>query len=229
MASNQEMLRNPIAMGTALTALCIDAWGTEYMDWEPEVVGDALYELARGPVPQVNKDKISAMAVLLTRNSFIEDAQAFSFICNTLGGEDIPVLFTTFDPPMPEEVASTVMEYFLNVPLEKGEKGEEVFGPEVLSFIAVILQDAGLTTAPPPLDFVEVPSSGFDSMIADDPAMYEAVWSIQRSNADGITEYARARATLLTSQLQKITLKNGSTEDILKRLGKHFSRTKGEA
>ena len=213
----RDILHNPTTIGSTLLTVCVDAFGTEFLDWEPETVKPDVERLAGGPIPSTNLDKLMALSIILTSEDFFTRPKAFLAACNALGGEDEPVAFTTFDPPTPEECAWGVFESLLHRPLGREETPDQRFGPKVQQLIAMILEDNGFMFAPRPLDFVPLPEKP-SAVTEDDPEMFQAVWGIQNKNAQAITSYVAGRMKALLSQLSELKLSSGNTDDVVKRL-----------
>lgn len=210
-----ELLADPRAVGTALAAICMDEYGLDWLEYEPETLGDELGRLAGKQLPQTNCDKLQALTLLFTRDLFWKDIRAFTHTANALGGTDLPVLFTAFDPPDPEECAWVVYEAFLNEPLDTGEQPVDRFSRDVLYYVGSILQDAGLLSAPAPIDFVPLPNAEL-SIFADEPVIYETLWQVQDNHRRAISTYVEERTKLLLQQLSSLSLKNGSAEELLR-------------
>lgn len=215
----KELLKDPAAIGTAITMVGIDHYGAEFLEYEAEVMGDALDKIAGAEVPATNKDKAAALSLLLLQGDFFVDPVIFGYTVAALGGDDDPVLFLAWDQPAPEECAWTVYEALMNVPLERGESPQRRFGRDILLYLQLLLRNAGFAVAPSPLNFVPMSSTDeVTTMLSDDPSMFEAFWQHQRNNERLVVDYVGDRVALLFKQLEGLKLENGSVDKLITQL-----------
>ncbi len=213
-----ELLTDRSTIGTPLLLLFLDSFGFEALQWESEVIAQELDDISDGSVPETNKDKVNALVVALTTDRFHNDEQAFSAVCNALGGEDKPVVFTSFDPPHVDEMAWTIWETALYDPPTDENPLSDRFGERVKTFIQTILEERGFMVAPSPLDFIELT----DSSVPGEEDLVQEVWNVQQENADLVTGYVKHRMQEMLKQVSRLDLTDGDVSELLSNFSKHL-------
>jgi len=128
-----------------LHTVCLNKYGIECLDWEPETLWLEIYEDFHIDVEESNKDKLQASITLVKTNVFYEDFQAFEGIGKAFNGQDPDFEYIT--PLTPEECAWTVKEARLI------DSTPEEFSLEIKAYVREVLREHGLMTAPPELSF----------------------------------------------------------------------------
>jgi len=213
----QSYLKSHAVTATTLCAIVIDAWDADALQWEPEVLSDALVDLAKGPIPQINLDKIHALTAAITTSAFYDDVFTFSYVCNAIGGLDEKVFFSVFDPPTPKEFAWAVCEVNLNNPVSKQS---DAFHPDVLTFMGLLLRESGLASPPQALSFVTVPLDNDPELLADDPVIYQAYHSLLQENMQDVDAYVKFRYRQLLAELKHLQLEHSDFDSLMAKLSK---------
>jgi len=128
-----------------LHTICLNKYGIECLDWEPETLWLEIYEDFHIDVEESNKDKIQASITLVKTNVFYEDFQAFEGIGKAFNGQDPDFVYIT--PLTPEECAWTVKEASLI------DSTPEEFSLEIKAYVREVLREHGCIIAPPELSF----------------------------------------------------------------------------
>jgi len=213
----QRLLTSTRTIATTLLALVIDRFDTDGLYWEPEILNEELEKLAGDRIPPINMDKIQALTSALTSDQFFDDIYVFSTVCNAIGGLDEEIVFNTFDPPMPKELAWGVYEVVMNNPAKEPEK---LFSSDVLKYMGLLLLYGGISEAPRSLNFVSVPLESSPDVFADDPALYSAFNTLLQENKGSIDNYVSARVDQLMAELSSIPFEEGSMDKIKEVLSK---------
>ena len=108
----KDVLENPDASATVLHAIVLKKYGEAWYMWDPSTVALELKSDFYAEVPAENMDKLSAVQVLVSTDSFFTDPSAFFGICSTFADGD--PAFNVFDPPSMAEIAWTVAEVAIN-------------------------------------------------------------------------------------------------------------------
>ena len=152
------------AFATALFLLLSDHFGNlEWMDWEPDVLGQEVEDDFGVKMPPDVRDKIWALVSTLTTDRFYRDPLFFNHVCNALSDE--PLSMMVWEPAELDEIAWALIEIGM-VDLDKEEDFE--FSPEVLAYIAELLRKQGVEPFGP-FDFI--PDLSIPFPMADDPGM----------------------------------------------------------
>mgnify|MGYP003636177434 CR=1 FL=1 len=128
-----------------LHALCLNKYGLECLDWEPETLWLEIYEDFHVDVDDSNMDKIQASIALIKTNAFYEDFQAFEGIGKAFNDQDPDFGYIT--PLTPEECAWAVKEAYLI------DETPEEFSLEIKAYVREVLREHGFLSAPPELSF----------------------------------------------------------------------------
>jgi hypothetical protein len=196
----RSFLLNEGVFATSLLAIVFDKFGTEVTEWEPETLDMEIRDGFGATLPQVNKDKLWALITALTTNQFYVSMEAFNAITQALNDEESE--FQIFSPISVEGAAWAITEVTLSDP----DGGE--WSPEIKAWLGVLIDNRGLLEVPPILNMAE-PSGRLTegaTQFADDVTFYEAIWSVQKSNSESITEYVEIRLNSLFKELSRLPL-----------------------
>lgn len=210
---------DPATLGTTLLVLFLDTYGTEALDWDPMTVHHEVQDDFGVTLPGPALDRLMAAVAVVTTDRFRTSLPDFIHLCNVLGGDSFDP--TEFDPADAAECAWGVTEALLLDPPEDDE--EEPFHDDIVRYIGEACTAEGLMQPPDVLriglrddarDLVNRVSSEY----SDDPAMFNAIWDMERSRVDDINRIIRERLTLLVKQLEGLPLENGDTKDVVQRM-----------
>lgn len=148
--------------GTVLVAvLCQQFGSTEWFDWEPDVLAEAVHDDFGVKMPPAVRDKIWALVTALSTDLFWTDAVLMNHVANALTGG--PTNMLDLEPAEAEEIAWAVIEVGMS-DLEDNE--EPPISPEIRAYVGAILERDKLPPIPP-LEWAVAPTS----FNADDAAV----------------------------------------------------------
>ena len=128
--------------GSVLLTLCLDRFGTELFDWQPETLSSEIESEFGVTAPQVSLDKLHALIISINTDQFYNSPSFFSAACSVLGGSQ-EHNFDFMQPPTCLGAFLTITEVFLNDP--PTEKPEKLFTPDVRRYMGCILANDGFT------------------------------------------------------------------------------------
>ncbi len=140
-------------------------------------------------------------------DSFYKDEKGFNELCRILAGE--PAYPGVFIPSDSYDCAWGIAEAMLLSPPNE----EDPFDPAIGGFIAHILKDEGIITPPDILaiaDHDQKLAQQVNYDYADDPGMFEAIWSAEKEKTDGINRFVLDRLRMLSAQLRALPLTRGN-------------------
>lgn len=210
----QQLLGDDETLATALLVILLDTYGVEALEWSAETLRMELEEDFHLQIPSQNIDKLMVAISILTSNAFFQELPTFIRFCNILAGDDFDP--SVFDPADPAEMAWGISEALILYPPEE----EELFSEDIQYYIGAMLSKSGINTPPAILRIAKSDTQIMDPMneFADDPDMYSGLFQTQQAKADDIDREVREKMVLLFSQVESITLTNGNTKDLLKRM-----------
>lgn len=217
----KSFVTNPNAFASTLLLECIQLFGADIFEWEPETLERCLNE-RYGDVPKCNIQKVQAALGLYTSNLFWVDPVSFGLACRVFNRHRIPYAGS----PDIEDVCWGVTEAELIYEFNSGDEEDgdietEQFSDAVKRLIIEIMHDAGLYKTPETLDFVhsDLPDSDIhddgmllareqDQQIAADSCDNDVMSTllelmIQLREIDGpFTEQARAEINNILEQMR---------------------------
>jgi len=210
------LLTNEDMLGTPLLILCLDQFGTEFFDWEPESFEAEIKSRFGVDMPTVNRDKVWALVAALTTDLFYHSLETFIPTCNALSGSEAD--FDDYDPVTGEEAAWGIVEVSLIDPPAEGEDPAARFSHEIKRYIGMTLESEGVTTPPAFMKpYIEVDrdldqEAGLN--IGPDESMLSMYTKRQQEQRDEIEGYVRGNLQDLVAQLRMLPLKNGDTSKV---------------
>ena len=204
-----EAFTSPTVFATTLVAILLDEFGTEFFDFEPEVLREEVLMRYKVEIPTVNMDKLMGLIAALTTNMFYTSVPAFTHICNSLSGSGAN--FHTWDPVESHEVAWAITEIALNDPAQAGNDFKSRFSADVREYINMMLREEGLKNPPAILQMADDISQEIeeaDTTFADDPVMFKAFYQSNANKGLEIKQYVQKNLQDLVHQLDYITLHN---------------------
>ena len=219
-------LTNPDTYATVLLVIALDTFGPECLydpddpdrgAWHPTTFRTMLEEKFGVKLPQANVDKLMAAVTVVTTDLFFTRVDRFITLANILAGDE-------FDPGVWEkadsvECAWAITEALLLDPPDPDNP--EPFSDEIRTYVGLVLRDEGYVTPP---DVLKIALDGdFSDKVrynfSDDPEMFEGIYAVQQEKAAEVESVLRDALTELSQQLQSLPLKEGSTDEVLKRIG----------
>lgn len=212
--SNKALLKNKEAIATPLLAIVIDKFGLEAFEWEPEMLNAELESYAGGEVPETNKDKVQALMIGMSDERAWNNTLLFSYIANSLGGEDKPIIPGSMDVTTPYEIAWTIVELMLNDPPETSVK--ERMGKDIRNLIKYWFNANGLVLPPSPFEWLEIDKEEIESISKGEEGTFGAqtVYQHHENAKVDVEQYVQTRFTKMINQLKEITLEKGDTSNL---------------
>jgi len=203
-AKVKAFIENPATPATCLLVLCMDEWGTDMLDWEPETLPYATQSAWNAKMPQANRDKVWALVTHMTTDSFYSNLEAFIHICNALSGRGTD--FEQFDPAEVDEMCWGVTEATLIAPMERGEQ----FGEEIVTYMETRLEYEGFHRVPHMLKkFVKIAprEEELNQTLTSDGIGFENYWKSQEARLANIDIWIKERLTALFTTLEVLPLR----------------------
>ena len=138
-------LKNPLITPQIIFAELTTKYGKKWIEWETLALLDEIEDDYR-TIPELVKQKIRGLKVLIVSNSPWQDWDAFLYLSQVLNGG-----MPTFGNPLP----CTAAEAAWAVTIMEDIRGEQEFHPEVRGVLASILAADGFTVTPVRLAFVQ--------------------------------------------------------------------------
>lgn len=199
----KRFLEDPRTPASCLLILCLDEWGTNFLQWEPDTFLIQAQQSWGAQLPTANRDKIWALVTHLTTNLFYVNLQAFVNICNALNGHGAS--FEQFEPAEVDELAWGIVEAQLVDPPQKGG----VFCPDIKAYLGARLKYEGFQRVPKPLKgLVRLPDRQEETnqVLGGDAIDFKAYWDMQSQRVDAVEAYVRDRLQVLFSTLGALPL-----------------------
>lgn len=150
-----KLLQDDDTFASVLLAICIDSFGTECFEWEPDVLITEIEDDFGVHLSQVSRDKLNAILTILTTDQFYKDPVVFWQIGNVLSGT--PANFATgADELTSDEAAWAAVEAAL-IDMPDGDLEQPAYSSQVSLMIGAILSSEGFTSAPKFLKFAILP------------------------------------------------------------------------
>ncbi len=199
----KELFSSKETCATTLLAACLNEFGQEGFELEPEAFALDISEAFRVSLPQVNFDKIMSAWTSLTTDLVHKDIATFISTANAFNG--VAISFDIFDPADIFECAWTVTELTLLDP-----ETPVRFGPDIRRYIGETCKSAGLVKVPPVLrevadfgddDYFELSEINVTSL--EDASVWQAN---QEAQSRAIEVFVRDRLIKLVSELNEMPL-----------------------
>jgi hypothetical protein len=125
--------------------------GKAWPAWQPETLWSEITRIYGAPPSSSAADKIGALKTLLTKpDLFFQDATVFENMI--LAACDLNVDPAAFQLAAPEELIVGIETW---LPIAINHKTMQLFGPEIVEYIRVSCQNAGLLVYPETLRFAQ--------------------------------------------------------------------------
>lgn len=149
MRNDYKNFLNPGLTGTSLSLVISDMFTTKWMEWSPSVLMSEIYNETGVYISSAVSDKLQAVSVLHTTDSFENQLEAFVAICRVLN--DLPVKDNKFTPAEIDSLLIGCTEAGLNM----GEKAEP--NAYIRYYTGTVLEMFGIYDPPAVLSFAEYP------------------------------------------------------------------------
>ncbi len=217
----QAVLNSPETFATPLVALCVDTYGTECFEWQPETLVLEINDDFRVTLPGTSLDRLLTGINLITSDSFYKSLPDFVTFCNIMSGDTYDP--RTWDPADAAEIAWGITEGLLLSPPEDDD--ENPFTEEIVAYIGAAIDRAGMIHPPDVLKIAvrdQDPASFVQGEFSDDPMMFEAVYKLEGSKTEEINRLVRENLQRLAQQLDSLPLRTGTTSGVVKTMLQQF-------
>jgi len=200
-----KLLNNDNVFASVILAICVNSFGTECFDWEPDTLIMELEEDFNIQLSQVNRDKLNAILTVITTDQFYKDPVVFWQVGNVLSGT--PANFVTgADPLTVDEAAWAAVEAAL-IDMPDGDLPQPSYSSQVSAMVGAILKSEGFSRPPQFLKFATMPER-HQAMDLDSESGQE-----ERMNRleEDLTEGIREQLDELNLQLRQLPFAERST------------------
>lgn len=135
-----QVLKDEKAPASALLAVFLKKYGTEGLEWDPQVIRMEIEEDFDLKLSDLQSDKLQAAITVLTTETFESQWPVFETCCHLFN--NIPDDMETLDPLEAEELIAGICE----ATLIRHEKLE--YSDEVRSYAGLVFYEYGLSEAP---------------------------------------------------------------------------------
>jgi hypothetical protein len=212
---HRALINGDSAFATTLAAILVDEFGTEAMSWTPKTIIMEMESVHGGKMSHSSIDRLMAAITVLTSNSFYASLPDFNDLCNVFSWE--PITPGVFNPADAAECAWGITEVMLLSPADD----DDPFTEEIKAFVSATMKSEGIINPPDILklsnfdkEMVSKVTMGF----SDDPEMFDAIYAVEADKTKDINDFVKKRLRALVMQLSSLNLKNGSVEEIAKKL-----------
>jgi len=184
---------------TVLTSVLLRLYGAEALSWDSQTIQLQLKEDLGVDMPRRVFDQLMGQITALTSIAVYTDVLAFDAYASSVNRLSIRF---DHDTPSPGDIAWAVAEL---TQVDPEPVGIKAWSPEILAYIRVVLDDAGVSIPPKALGFVPArpPQSGF----SNSPDLYAAAWTSQQALADELDHHVDELTLLMLADLAKIGIK----------------------
>lgn len=210
-AQAKAVIEDPSTPATCLLILCLDEWGTDMFQWEPQTLISAVRSTWGAKIPADNRDKIWALVTHITTDFLYSNLEAFIHICNALSGRGAD--FEQFDPADVDEICWGITETQLIAPMDKDER----FSDEIVTYMESRLEYEGFQRVPPMLKkFVKMPERDdeLNQVLTSDEIGFENFWKMQQTRLVNIDIWVKERLLLIFETLSKLPLRSANEQGL---------------
>jgi hypothetical protein len=142
-------LEDPSIGAAQLLKYLTDEWKSEWISWEPETIFSEVEKTYNVTLPGQVQEKILALDLLHSSDSFWQDWQVFQIVTVTFGGRQ-----ARFDDVQELSLAEidASMRMAASLSMMSRNEAKTPYSDEVLGYIAATASNAGLVYLPPPMN-----------------------------------------------------------------------------
>ena len=196
---------------SSLTALVLDMYGSEVLDWEPEILKEAIEKDCAVTLPSWGFDRINCGLSLLSNDTFFKALEVFLVTCNVLNMRIIDSEMVPY---------ASIDDMVLGVVEAKELIGPEIwddakFCPEIQAYAGNVLSIHGMTKAPAILNFAEFDAREIqrtEESLALSPEDTNFYFSRQMNLVQELDKMANDKVAAIVEQFKQLPLsKNKQT------------------
>lgn len=205
--TKNDLWKSKEGFGSTLLIACIDDFGLECLQWEPETLEITLRE-KYGDIDIDSLQRVLAAMSVLTSNMFTQDVSALCMICTALDFER-----TASDMFVPAGL-DEIMWGLTEARVLLGGIDDKEFSEEVRLYVAKLLDDEGLKRPPSTLKFAKKEADNLDlGVLADLPdlsAMFEEDQEMTKTELDNS---AMEKLSRMMEQINSLNLHTSDLSD----------------
>ena len=189
----------------------------ECLQWHPAALRMEFEETYGLRLPSLTFDRLMAGVAVLTTDFFFQDVSRFIQLANVLSGSEFNP--EEFDPADSVECAWAITEALLLRPPD--EEDQEPFSDDVRRYVGLVLRNEGFVN-PPDVLRIAIDGDLSDQVrtdYSDNPELFSVIYQVQLGKKEEVETVLREGLAELFEQLKSLPLKNGSTENLEKRVG----------
>ena len=209
----KAVFEDATTLGTTAVVLCVQLFDVDCLEWEPQLLEDAISTHIKADINADVMQRFQAAAtVLLQPDQFFQSPETFHIVCASLLDPDsTPEQMAA--APSPVELAWSCAE-------AKALLGEDYsnsrFSPQVARYCGAALMYEGLYKAPPILGFADFPRERYPTHMADDEILAMTVAQEQQVHLEDVESSLQILKKLYTQQLQALAEFGGDKDAFAK-------------
>lgn len=182
---NNNIYKDENASGFVLLSITLKKYGSESLEYDPELLRIQIEKDYDIKLPDLNMDKLQAAMLVMTTDAFYEDWRAFETCCHLFHNELVDA--EVVNPLDAEDIAVGLAEATLIKSCVVDDDSELKFGDEVRAYAGHVFYDYGLST--PPFIFRDAIMPVSQGTSENDPNKNEALRELFDHHTTQILEY----------------------------------------
>lgn len=174
---DRQVFMDERAPASALLSVFLKKYGTEGLEWDPQLIRKEIEEDFDLVLSDLQSDKLQAAIMVLTTETFESQWPVFETCCHLFN--NIPDDVETLDPLEAEELVAGICE----ATLIRHEKLQ--YSDEVRAYAGLVFYEYGLSKAPELFPHALLP----ETQDADDAEKNEALREIFNAHLDNVRKY----------------------------------------
>lgn len=174
-----KFLRDEHAPGSVLLAVALNKYGTECLEWEPEILRLELEEDFGLKLTDLQSDKLQAVITLYTTDQIESNWHAFNVACHVMNNEYVD--HEVFDYPLEAEYIVSVMP---EIEFLRNDETGITFSPEVNAYAGLIFYEYGCSKPPTLFPTAIMPQCAVDADMTEKNAALEELYRAKKASFD---------------------------------------------
>lgn len=205
--TKSDLWKSKEGFGSALLIACIDDFGMECLQWEPETLEITLRE-KYGDIDIDSLQRVLAAISVLTSNMFTQDVSALCLVCTALDFER-----TASDMFVPAGL-DEIMWGLTEARVLLGGIDDKEFSDEVRLYVAKLLDEEGLKRPPSILKFALKSDETLDlGVLADLPELSEMFEEDQEMTKSELDSSAMSKLARMMEQIDSLNLQTSDLSE----------------
>lgn len=196
-----DLWQSDEAFGSSLLIACLDDWGSEFLNWEPETMEITIREKYGKGVRDDNILRLLAAVSVFTSELFYVDLNAFCAACTVLDFERTSV--DKFVPAGLDEIMWGLTEARMLL----GGIDQRKFSDEVALYTGKLLEEEGIENPPDALKYAKRVMQGTSAdTLADLPDLAQMFQEDQELTKEELDRGAMEKLARLLDQINELKL-----------------------